>query len=160
MAAGQRRPCRPLRLRSRALAEAGMRYLAIPSELEQHIREALWSSSPLEAGTFCLLHEVARGDESRLVLGQPIPSDEPWVAQRRDLLTPSGRRISAAVSRASLEGCGLAFVHSHPNTDSAWLSAIDLQTTQRLGQTLGELNDGPFAGLVVSRDGWAGVVAG
>lgn len=136
-----------------------MTYLAIPGDLAGRLRDELLSATPLEAGTFCLLHGLVRGDETRLVLGEPIPSDEPWVAQEHDLLTPSGRRISAAVSLASERRCGLAFVHSHPNTDPAWLSAIDVKTTKRLGETLAELVDGPFASLVASRQAWAGVRA-
>jgi molybdopterin-synthase adenylyltransferase len=134
-----------------------MTYLAIPKELGAQLQRTLMSSAPLESGAFCRLHHVVRGDAVRYVLGPPINSSEPWVAQQRDLITPSGRRISAAISAANADRCGLAFVHSHPSAQGAWLSALDRETSARLGQGVGDMLDGAFASLVVTPADWAGV---
>jgi molybdopterin/thiamine biosynthesis adenylyltransferase len=93
------------------------------------------------------------------VLGTAIDSKEPWMAQAEERLTPSGRRISAAVSLAIDEGCGLAFVHSHPlDMRRPELSGIDVDTSRRLGRTLTELVDAAFASIVVSPGGWSGAL--
>jgi hypothetical protein len=137
-----------------------MTYLAIPGVRAQRIASELLVAAPLESGTFCELRTVRRGDLERYVLGEPIESTEPWVAQANQRLTPNGRRISAAVSVACQAQCGLAFVHSHPMTAAVpSLSRIDRETTDRLGATLTKLVDGPFASLVVSSGGWGGALA-
>jgi hypothetical protein len=135
-----------------------MSYLAIPQALAQQLRGELLAAAPLEAGAFCLLDSMSVSGGSRLVLGPQLESEEPWSIQRRDLITPSGRMISAAVSAANTAGTGLAFIHSHPGAQSADLSPLDLQSTARLGEVTAELLDGPFASLVLSPTDWAGVL--
>lgn len=136
-------------------------YLAIPERLGSQLAAALLQSAPLESGAFCRLHAIERQGARRYVLGSVIESDEPWVDQEEDLLTPSGRRISAAASAALADRCGLAFVHTHPvDTRRSRFSRIDVDTTERLGRTFAELFDGPFASLVLSPGGWTGALAG
>ena len=66
--------------------------------------------------------------------------------------------ISTAVSEAQKRSCGLAFIHTHPGAARPpQLSAIDLRTSKRLATAFAELLDGPFASLVVSPAGWAGM---
>jgi molybdopterin/thiamine biosynthesis adenylyltransferase len=132
-------------------------YLAVSQEVSEKLKTEILDAAPLEGGAFCRLRAVDRDGVARFVLGDLIESAEPWAAQREDLLTPSGKRISAAVSIATAENCGLGFVHSHPSGPAA-LSGLDRETTSRLGETIGELIDGPFASVVVSPGGWAGAL--
>lgn len=137
-----------------------MSYLAIPEAIGDGLSERLLSASPLESGAFCRLYLVERNGLRRHVLGTAIESSEPWIAQETELLTPSGRRISAAVSAANAERCGLAFVHTHPrDPQRPRFSPVDIETTERLGRTLTELLDAPFASLVLSPGGWIGALA-
>lgn len=136
-----------------------MSYLAIPADGGAHLAESLLAATPLESGTFCRLWTVERDGRERHVLGTPILSGEAWVAQRQERLTPSGRRISAAVSSAMADRCGLAFVHTHPmDRKRPRFSRVDIETSGRLGRTFSELLDAPFATLVVSPGGWHGAL--
>ncbi len=136
-----------------------MTYLAIPTP-GRALAQRLLDDCPLESGTFCRLWSLERAGFTRYVLGAAIGSNESWVAQGADRLTPSGRRISAAVSVAEAEKCGLAFVHTHPtDPHRPRFSPIDIDTSVRLGQTFSELIDAPFASLVVSPGGWEGSLA-
>jgi hypothetical protein len=138
-----------------------MTYLAIPRERGVHLAQDLLQASPLESGAFCRLWRVRRNGRERHVLGAPIASPEPWVAQEEQRLTPSGRMISAAISVGVADKCGLAFVHTHPmDPGRPHFSRIDNETGARLGQTFGELADAPFASLVVSPGGWHGALVG
>jgi hypothetical protein len=137
-----------------------MMYFAIPQTAGCGLASRLLDAAPLESGAFCRLRHVQRGGALRYVLGAAIESDEPWVAQGEERLTPSGKRISAAVSISEAEGCGLAFVHTHPmDRELPRFSRIDLETTMRLGRTFAELLDEPFASLVLSPGGWIGTLA-
>lgn len=137
-----------------------MSYLAIPTEAGGQLAAHLLEDAPLESGTFCRLWTVERNGCQRYVLGTAIASSESWVAQGEERLTPSGRRISAAVSVAQAERCGLAFVHTHPmDPGRPRFSRIDIETSARLGKTFAELVDAPFASLVVSPGGWHGALA-
>ncbi len=137
-----------------------MTYLAIPGRRARNIQLELLREAPLESGAFCRLDSVRRNGTARLVLGEPIESPEPWTAQEDQRLTPSGRRISSAISVAASESCGLAFIHTHPMSRGIpSLSGLDRETTQRLGKILAETLDGPFASLVVSEGGWGGMLA-
>ena len=138
-----------------------MSYLAVPQRRGEHLAEWLLEAAPLESGTFCRMWTVERSGDIRHVLGAPIESPEPWVAQAEELLTPSGRRISAAISVVMADKCGLAFVHTHPmDPSSPRLSRIDVETSGKLGRTFAELVDAPFASLVVSPGGWGGALVG
>jgi molybdopterin/thiamine biosynthesis adenylyltransferase len=53
----------------------------------------------------------------------------------------------------------LAFIHSHPNSPSADLSPLDIETSSRLARVCGELLDGPFVSLVISPTDWKAVAA-
>lgn len=135
--------------------------LAVPAPNAAQVEQRLLAESPLESGCFCLVREIRRGDGVRLVLDGTVDGSESWTAQGERRLTPSGLRISAAVSAAQTAGSGLAFLHTHPMLDGVpTLSAIDKETTERLGRVVRDLIDGPFISLVISADGcWAGVTA-
>jgi molybdopterin/thiamine biosynthesis adenylyltransferase len=135
-----------------------MTILAIDAARARGLASELLASAPKEAGAFCLLHSVRRSGATRLVLGKRLELRPAWSEQAAHRLTPSGQMISEAVSAAQETGAGLAFLHTHPMTGDAWLSPIDHQTSLRLATVFADLLDGPFASLVVSRDGkWAGV---
>lgn len=136
-----------------------MTVLSIRDALARDLATELMAASPNEAGAFCLLREVTRGGVSRVMLGATLATRATWDEQQEQRLTPSGQMISEAVSAAEAAGAGLAFVHTHPMVDDAWLSHIDHVTSSRLARVFADLLDGPFASLVVTRARrWAGVL--
>lgn len=136
-----------------------MTYLAADRVRTQALAGELLAATPRESGTFATLHVINRGAGGRYVLGARIDTGIAWESRSVAALTPSGSMISAAVSAAQAKKSGLAFIHTHP-LDPALphLSAIDVETTERLGVTFAELFDGPFASLVLSPGGWVGVL--
>src|SRR4051812_3243280 len=122
-----------------------MTVLSIRDALARDLAAELLAVSPNEAGAFCLLREFTRGGVSRVMLGAPIATRATWDEQQEQRLTPSGQMISEAVSIAEAAGAGLAFVHTHPMADEAWLSRIDQVTSARLASVFADLLDGPFA---------------
>ena len=134
-----------------------MNRLVLPADTAKRIRALLFAASPDESGCFCLLRQ-GRGERGiRLLVGEPLPppADDAWDTQRPDQLTPSARWMSACVSAAIREQCGLLWVHSHPDprfpTD---FSAVDRRTLAVWAQTMPTMIDGPFAAAVVSPHGW------
>ena len=135
-----------------------MTYLAISESSAEAISSSLLAAAPAESGMFALLHLVERGGGTRLALGSPI-WDVQLAQQKMGRVEPSGRMISAAVSAANRERCGLAFIHTHPgDRRPPRLSSLDHDTTIRLGAAFDELLDGPFASLAVSEGGWGGAL--
>src|SRR5260221_1624545 len=155
-----RRSHRPRRVLRRSPPKACLvNYLAIPAEQIDKLAQELLSAAPLESGAFALLYEVRRGRGRRLILGNRVRLDQEWEAQDEGRLRPSGQMISAAVSAANAAGAGLAFIHTHPfGSTEPRLSAIDEETSVRLGKALRELIDGPFASLVLGPGGWGGAL--
>jgi hypothetical protein len=139
-----------------------MNRLVLPADTAKRIRALLFAASPDESGCFCLLRQ-ARGERGiRLLVGEPLlpPADDAWDTQRPDQLTPSARWMSACISAAIREQCGLLWVHSHPDprfpTD---FSAVDRRTLAVWAQTMPAVIDGPFAAAVVSPHGWIAEMA-
>jgi molybdopterin-synthase adenylyltransferase len=133
-------------------------YLAISERSAETISSTLLAAAPAESGMFALAHLVTRGGGMRIAIGSPI-WDVELAQQHEGSVEPSGRMISAAVSVANRERCGLAFVHTHPrDPHPPGLSLIDYETTIRLGAAFDDLLDGPFASLVVSPGGWGGAL--
>jgi len=133
-------------------------YLAISERSAEAIASSLLAAAPAESGMFALAHLVTRGGGARIVVGSPI-WDVELAQQKAGRVEPSGRMISAAVSAANRERCGLAFIHTHPGDPRPpHLSALDHETTTRLGAAFDDLLDGPFASLVVSPGGWGGAL--
>lgn len=136
-----------------------MTYLAADRPRADALAAHLLEASPRESGTFATLHVLKRGSGTRFVLGGAIDVGVEWDTQSEASLTPTGSMISAAVSAAQANRTGLAFIHTHPlDSRSPRLSAIDRETTMRLGATFAELIDGPFASLVISPGGWGGAL--
>lgn len=135
-----------------------MTYLAISERSAETIASSLLAEAPAESGLFALAHLVSRGRGMRIAVGSPI-GDVELAQQEAGRVEPSGRMISAAVSAANRERCGLAFIHTHPGDPRRpHLSSLDHETTIRLGAAFDDLLDGPFASLVVSPGGWGGAL--
>ena len=139
-----------------------MNRLVLLSDTAEQIRDLLFAAAPDESGCFCLLRR-GRGERgTRLLVGEPLqpPGEAAWDIQQPDQLTPSARWLSACVSAAIREECGLLWVHSHPDprfpTD---FSAVDRRTLAVWAQTMPAMIDGPFAAAVVSPHGWVAEMA-
>ncbi|MCD6726126.1 MAG: ThiF family adenylyltransferase [Solirubrobacteraceae bacterium] len=134
-----------------------MNRLVLPAATADEIRDLLFAAAPDESGCFCLLRQGQADHSVRLLVGEPLlpPADEAWDSQRPDQLIPSARWLSACISAAIREQCGLLWVHSHPDprfpTD---FSAVDRRTLAVWAQTMPAMIDGPFAAAVVSPNGW------
>lgn len=121
------------------------------------ISSFLAAAAPQEEGCFLLLREARGRDGRRLVALDPIlPPADAWEVQAPDVLRPSARWISAAVSRAIAARAGLLFVHAHPDpSHPPSLSSVDRRSAIALGAALLPILDGPFAAAVVHPHGWA-----
>lgn len=87
------------------------------------------------------------------------PPLDAWEYQESDMLRPSARWISAAISQAINARAGLLFVHSHPNPNHPLgLSLVDIKSFHSLAETIAPILEGAFAAAVVHPEGWAGVV--
>lgn len=120
----------------------------------------LRAAEPHESGAFFLLRQGQAAAGRRLLAVDPMtPVEDAWEAQSEGQLRPSGRWISAAISRAIAERAGLLFVHSHPDASyPLGFSAIDRSSILSLAKTIGPILEGPFAAAVVHPHGWAAVV--
>lgn len=123
------------------------------------VRAFLAASAPQEQGCFLLLRAGVGRDDRRLVALDPIlPPDDAWEVQGPDVLRPSARWISAAVSRAIEANAGLLFVHAHPDpAHPPALSHVDRASARALGSAVAVMLDGPFGAAVVHPHGWAAV---
>ncbi len=139
-----------------------MKRLILPAAVADEIERTLFAAAPLESGCFCLLREGQCAHGTRLLVGEPLlpPADEAWDGQRSDQLAPSARWMSACVSAAVNDRCGLLWVHTHPDSRfPADFSAVDRRTLAVWANTMPALVDGPFAAAVVSPHGWVAEMA-
>ncbi len=134
-----------------------MNRLILTAVTAAEIRAQLFAAAPNESGCFCLLRQGQGNRGVRLLVGDVLqpPADEAWDSQRPDQLAPSARYLSACISAAVRERCGLLWVHSHPDprfpTD---FSTVDRRTLAVWARTMPAMIDGPFAAAVVSPYGW------
>ncbi len=114
------------------------------------------TSAPNEEGCFCLLRDGKGANGRRLLVTEAIlPPEDAWEAQGRDQLRPSGRWISAVISRAVEEDAGLLFLHSHPDPcHPAGFSPADQEASRALAATIAPILGGPFAVGIVHPTGW------
>ncbi len=133
-----------------------MRRLTIPAAVATDVQAIVDTAAPAEGGCFCLLHRGQGARGVRLLVGDVIvagPGD--WDRQGRDMLTPSARWISKAVTIANAKDCGLLFVHSHPDPrHRAAFSEADRAALAGLGRVMATIIDGPFVAAIVHADGW------
>jgi hypothetical protein len=115
-------------------AGTSMTRLAFTADVTSQLRMSLASAAPQEGGAFCLVRE-GRGVRGRRLLVSAVipPPEDAWELQAEDMLRPSARWVSAAVSHAISAGAGLAFVHSHPlSLHPPGLSLIDASSFDSL----------------------------
>jgi molybdopterin/thiamine biosynthesis adenylyltransferase len=138
-----------------------MRRLLLPTEIADTVRDYLFAAAPMESGCFCMMRQGQGTRGTRLLVGEPLlPSDDAWDCQHPDQLTPSAQWMSACISAASRERCGLLWVHSHPDPSfPVDFSPVDRRTLAVWATTMPDLIDGPFAAAVVSPHGWAAELA-
>ena len=136
-----------------------MMRLAILNETAHTLRRQLLREDGLERGAFCLVRQGKGHEGVRLLVTEMLsPPPDAWEYQGTDMLRPSARWISAAISHAFNARAGLLFVHSHPNPNHPLgLSLVDLESFRSLAETIAPILDGPFAAAVVHPEGWAGV---
>ncbi len=137
--------------------------LAVLASTVDSVTQHLAANAPQEQGCFCLLREGAGRRGRRLIASELIlPPHDAWELQENDNLRPSAQWLSAVVSHAQHERCGLLFIHSHPDPHfPAGFSAPDMRAITALGETIAPMLDGPFAAAVVHPSGWvANVVDG
>lgn len=134
--------------------------LAILDETAETLRSQLLRDDGLEHGAFCLIRQGKGHGGLRLLVTETLsPPPDAWEYEQTDMLRPSARWISAAISHAVNARSGLLFIHSHPNPNHpVGLSLIDLESFHSLAETIAPIFDGPFAAAVVHPEGWAGVV--
>lgn len=133
--------------------------LAIVEDATRTITNHMFSSN-IEQGAFCLVREGRGHHGIRLLVTEVLlPPHDAWEYQGQDMLKPSARWISSAVSRAIASRSGLLFIHSHPDPSYPMgLSVVDKESFHSLAQTLAPMLDGPFGAVVVHPKGWTGVV--
>jgi ThiF family len=136
-----------------------MNRLAILEDTFEALKNLIGESGPIEDGTFTLLQHGKGLSGTRFLAMEMMPLwPDTWEHRAKDILRPSARWISAAISRAIEAHAGLMFVHSHPNPNfPQGLSFADKIAFESLAQTLAPVLDGPFAATVVHPHGWSGV---
>jgi hypothetical protein len=133
--------------------------LAIVEEIAKRLTADLLPGDNLEHGAFCLVRTGQGKKDKRLLVSELIlPPSDAWEYQGSDMLRPSAKWISAAISRASQAQSGLLFIHSHPNPlHPLGLSIVDEGSFRSLAETIAPMLDGPFTAAVIHPEGWAGV---
>lgn len=118
------------------------------------------SSGKREDGAFLLIRSgISAQGERILVQRLLLPPKGALERQGQDFLRPSGQWLSSVIGSAVDARCGLAFIHSHPDpSHPPGLSSLDWDTSIRWSRTLAPMLDGPFASLVWSPRGVAGLV--
>ncbi len=144
--------------------------MSAPAPLNLALQEAdvvllerrLAAAAPHEEGAFFLLREGRGAEGQRLLAGEMLPSPPgAWERQGPGELRPSARHLSAMISAAASAGCGLLFVHSHPDAGHPiGFSPIDVSSLRDLAATICPLLEGPFAAAVVHEVGWGGALVG
>jgi hypothetical protein len=134
--------------------------LAIVEEITKKLTADLLPGDHLEHGAFCLVHVGNGKHGKRLLVSKVIlPPADAWECQGSDMLRPSAKWISAAISNASQAQSGLLFIHSHPNPlHPVGFSVVDEASFRSLAETIAPMLDGPFTAAVIHPEGWAAVL--
>jgi molybdopterin/thiamine biosynthesis adenylyltransferase len=123
-------------------------------------KENLVAGGKREVGAFLLVRWGSAAHGGRLLVHRvQLPPQGGLEREGRDFLRPSGQWLSAVMGAAIEERSGLAFLHSHPNAHHLPdFSPIDWETTMTWSRSITPSLDGPFASLVWSPQGLAGVM--
>ncbi|HEV2119294.1 MAG TPA: ThiF family adenylyltransferase [Candidatus Bathyarchaeia archaeon] len=136
--------------------------IIFPGKLFDEMIRHLRSSRDKESGCYLLAHRYAgRGDIMvATIVGIIKPETGSWERQGEHTLRPTSAFINQAAVAAEREGCGLFFVHTHPNLDHPpTFSPIDEETNSRLLPNLAEILPGaPIGSLVLSGAGLYGEI--
>jgi len=124
------------------------------------VRAHFEAAKPHEEAAFLLIRSGRTTHGRRMMVERVLlPSHDSFERQGHDYLRPTSKWISAVISAAVATGTGVAFIHSHPDEHHpAALSALDVETSITWGKTLGAIIPGPFASVVWSPAGMAGVI--
>lgn len=115
------------------------------ADLDAHMRAA----GRVEDGAFVLVRSGRGTDGVRLIAHELLlPPADAWESRGRDRLRPSGQWLSAVIGAAIETRSGIAFVHSHPQADRAWLSPIDRSTSAEWSHSLLPTLQRSFTSLV------------
>jgi molybdopterin/thiamine biosynthesis adenylyltransferase len=134
--------------------------LALHQPLVEQLVPHVQAAAPNEEGAFCLLRSGQGIEDLRLLATDALlPGPTDWELQHPDQLRPSAVYCSRAISHAINHNAGLLFVHSHPDPRfPVGLSPTDVNAIHALGEEFARLIDGPFGAIVISPNGWAGVL--
>src|SRR6266571_5756247 len=126
----------------------------------RQLRDHLELAGTKEQGAFILIRMGRSTNGSRLLAQQVLlPPEGSLERQGEDYLRPSGQWLSSVIGAAVEARSGIAFIHSHPNSDHPpVLSPIDWETSISWSQSLTPMLDGPFASLVWSPRGVTGIM--
>jgi molybdopterin-synthase adenylyltransferase len=124
------------------------------------LRAHLEDAGDKEAAAFLLIRSSRTASGARVLVERVLlPPAGSLEHQGPDSLRPSGQWLSSVIGTAVEARTGLAFIHSHPHpAHPPALSALDYDTSITWSQSLCPMLDGPFASLVWSPRGVAGVV--
>ncbi len=136
-----------------------MNRLLFSATVWQHLQDLFNSAGSTEDGAFFLFRVGRSGSGRRMLAYQALlPGEGAWEERDQDRLVPSGQWMSAALGSAIDQGCGLGFVHSHPDErHPPSLSPIDLSTSATWSRSICQLTGSPFVSLVWSRRGVSGI---
>lgn len=137
-----------------------MRRVLVPRDIWLELDFHLRASAPAEDGAFLLVRPGASADGVRLIAHELIlPPEGGWEARGHDRLRPSGQWLSAVVGAAIETDSGLAFIHSHPNSEHPpHLSPVDQRTSIEWSRLLTPSLQRPFLSLVWTEAGVRGWV--
>lgn len=124
--------------------------------LEKHFQDG----EDEERGAFLLTRSGVGTFSHRLLVREVIvPDHQDWETAESHRLRPSGQSLSAALGAAIDTGCGLSFIHTHPDPrHPPNLSPLDRSTSRDWRESLCGSTGQAFASLVWSPRGLAGEV--
>ncbi len=134
--------------------------LVIPEDLFGPLECHIASRGHVEEGAF-LTVMIGRTASGMRLIGRELvmPEAGDWERSDSDLLRPTAKYVSRAISVALQARAGLLFVHSHPDPDHpAGLSCQDRRSLHALASVIKPMLRAPFGVLAVHPSGWAGEV--
>lgn len=137
-----------------------MRRIVWTSSEWERLKHHFERAGRTEEGAFLLLRMGRSANGGRLLVQRVLlPPDGGFEKQGHHFLRPTGQWLSSVISMAVEAGCGLGFVHSHPDSHHPpFLSPVDWETSVAWSRSITPMLDGPFASLVWSPKGVTGIM--